>query len=214
MLPTRVLIATVNPLFRDGLRKALSGWAAIEVVADTGDGRSAVSLAVELRPRLAIVESVLPGLSGVEVARRLSAERPGTSVIVIATDANRELISWAMQAGASGFVLAEGGLIELQRAIDAVLEGKTYLSPSAEAAVIASLGEPTGETFATLTSREREVLQLLAEGHSTKKIADVMSVSAKTVETHRRQIMRKLGIHSVAGLTKFAIRHALTSVDD
>jgi len=213
-MPARVLIAIVSQICRDGLRKALSSWAAIEVVADTGDGRSAVSLAAELRPDLAIVESVLPGLGGVEVTRHLVAEHPGMQVIVISMDADRELIGRAMRAGASGFVLAEGGLAELQRAIGDVLEGKTYLSPSAEAAVIASLGEPTSEPFGTLTSREREVLQLLAEGNSTKKIADVLCVSAKTVETHRRHVMRKLGIHSVAGLTKFAIRHALTSVND
>ncbi len=212
-MPRRVVVALVSQIYRDSLKEALASRA-LQVVADVGDGRSAVSIAAELRPKLVIVESVLPELGGVEVTRQVVVACPGVKVILISLDANRELVSRAMRAGASGFVVADGGLDELLRAIDVVLEGRTYLSPSAEAAVIASLGEPVSEAFGTLTTREREVLQLLAEGKSTKKIADVLCVSAKTVETHRRQVMRKLGIHSIAGLTKFAIRHALTSVND
>ena len=213
-MPTRVLLAIGSRTFRDGLRMALSNPATIQVVADTGDGRSAISLAAESRPDLTILEPVLPGLGGVDLTRHLVTEHPGMRVVVISSDADRDLISRSLRAGAAGFVLADGGLVELRRAIDTVQEGKTYLSPSAEAAVIASLGKPTSETFGALSPREREVLQLVAEGKSTKKIADVLCVSTKTVETHRRQVMRKLGIRSIAGLTKFAIRHALTSVND
>jgi two-component system, NarL family, response regulator NreC len=213
-MPTRVLIALGRQVWRDSFRLALTTWA-VEVVGETGDGRDAVSLAAKLRPDVVVVEANLPGLNGPDVVRGVITESPGVSVIVISAHADWELVTRAMKAGASAYVLDDGGLEELKRAFDAVVEGRVYLSPAAEMAVLGSLGRLTQDEAAhLLTPREREVLQLLAEGKPTKEAADILNVSVKTIETHRRQVMRKLGIYSIAGLTKFAIRTRIISLDD
>jgi DNA-binding NarL/FixJ family response regulator len=213
-MPTRVLVALGRQVWRDSLHIVLADWA-MEVVAVTGDGRDAVSLAAKLRPDVAIIDAILPGLNGPDVARLIVTESPGVSVIVMSPHADWELVTRAMKAGASAYVLADGGLEELKRAFDAVADGRIYLSPVAESAVLGSLDRPSQDDAANLlTVREREVLQLLADGKPTKEAADILKVSAKTIETHRRQIMKKLGIYSIAGLTKFAIRHRIIPFDD
>jgi DNA-binding NarL/FixJ family response regulator len=214
-MQTRVLVALGSRLYRDGLGAALASWPGVEVIADTGDGREAVALATELRPNIAIVEPNLPTLNGIDATRRIVSECPGASVIAVSMHADSVLVARLMRAGASAYILADGGLSELRRAIEAVSDGRKYVSPAAGTAVLASLDRlSTDESDRLLTAREREVLQLLAEGKPTKRIADLLGVSAKTVETHRRQIMKRLGIYDVAGLTKFAIRHGLTSLND
>lgn len=214
-MPTRVLIALGSRVCRDGLRVAISSWPGVEVIADTGDGQEAVALATDLRPNIAIVEPNLPTLNGIDATRRIVSECPGASVIAVSMQADSELVARLMRAGASAYVLADGGLADLRRAVEAVSEGGTYISPAAGMAVLASLNRlSTDESARLLTAREREVLQLMAEGKPTKRIADLLGVSVKTVETHRRQIMKRLGIYDVAGLTKFAIRHGLTTIND
>jgi len=214
-MPTRVLIAVGQQVWRDSLHIALSNWDGVEVVAQTGDGREAVSLAIQLRPDIAVVEAMLPGINGPDVARLVAAEKLSVAVIVIASHADWDVVARSMRAGASGYVLAGGGLDELRRAFEAVAEGRIYMSPAAETAVLTSLERLTQDATANiLTPREREVLQLMSEGRATKEIADALDVSAKTIETHRRQLMKKLGIFSVALLTKFAIRNRLTSLDE
>lgn len=214
-MPTRVLIAVGHRVWRDSLRIALSDWGGVDVVAQTGDGREAVSLATRLRPDIAVIEAMLPGINGPDVARLVTAEKLGVSVIVIASHADWAVVARSMRAGASGYVLADGGLDELRRAFEAVAEGHIYISPAAETTVLSSLEKLGDDAIADiLTPREREVLQLMSEGKPTKEIAGTLNVSAKTVETHRRQLMKKLGIFSVARLTKFAIRNRLTSLDE
>lgn len=162
-----------------------------------------------------IVEPILPRLNGEEVTRLIVSECPDTSVIAISTQADRELVTRSTRAGASAYVLADGGIAELLHAFWAVSEGRTYIGPDAEKAMFASLGRlSTDASDSILTTREREVLRLMAEGKPTKEIANVLNVSVKTVETHRRQIMKRLGIYDVAGLTKFAIRNGITSIND
>jgi DNA-binding NarL/FixJ family response regulator len=213
-MPTRVLIAVGRQVWRDSLCIALAKWA-IEVVGETGDGREAISLAAQLRPDVVVVEATLPGLNGPDVTRLIVVESPGVPVIVISPHADWEIVARSMRAGASAYVLADGGLDELKRGFDAIAEGRVYMSPAAESAVLGSLDRLGRDSAVNLlTPREREVLQLLADGKPTKEAADILGVSIKTIETHRRQIMKKLGIYSVAGLTKFAIRNRIISLDD
>ncbi len=213
-MPTRVFIAVGRQVWRDSLRIALSNWG-LDVVATTGDGRDAVSLLTKLRPDVAVIESVLPGLNGADVIRIVRADHPGIAVIAIAPHADWDAVTRSMRAGAAAYVLADGGLDELRKAFDAVAMRRVYMSPSAESVVLSSLDRMDRSVSASILSpREREVLQLMSEGKPTKETAGILKVSVKTVETHRRQLMKKLGIYSVAGLTKFAIRNGLTSVDD
>jgi DNA-binding NarL/FixJ family response regulator len=212
-MPSRVLIALGRRVCRDGLRQALATWPEFEVVGETGDGSEVTAIAAKAHPDLVITEATLPGLNGAGVARQVATELSGVRVLVMCAHADWEFVTGAMRAGATACVLTEGGLAELRRALDAVVKGETYMSPAAERIVISSLDRLATDGAIGLSPREGEVLQLLAEGMSTKRIAEALSVSVKTVETHRRQIMEKLGIRSVAGLTKFAIRHGITSVN-
>ncbi len=213
-MATRVLLALGSRLCLDGLRQVLAARGDIDIVAETTDGREAVALAEGLRPDIVVVDATLPGLNGAEATRQIVAVAAGVPVIVVSVRADWERVTRAMRAGASGYVLADGGLSELRRAFEAVSGGGTYLSPAAETLLMRSLDRLDRDGAGGLSGREREVLQLLAEGRTTREIAEALSVSVKTVETHRRQIMRKLGIRHVAGLTKFAIRHGITSLDD
>jgi two-component system response regulator NreC len=214
-VPTRVLIALGRHVCLDGLHQALDAWVGVEVVGATGDGREVVALAAELRPDVVVLDSTLPSLNGPDAARLIVSEHPKVAVIVVSINADWELVTRSMKAGASAYVLADGGLAELRRAFDAIAQGALYLSPAAETAVLTSLDRLSQDAAANiLTAREREVLQLIAEGKPTKEAANALGVSVKTIETHRRQIMRKLGIFSIAGLTKFAIRNRLTSLNE
>jgi DNA-binding NarL/FixJ family response regulator len=197
---------------RDGLRQLLKDHQSSEIVGEADNGRSGVAMVRELRPDIALLEVNLPDLNGVETTRQLVAECPGISVIVVSVTADWHLVTGILRAGAQAFVLADGGIDEIEQAIRAVSEGNVYLSPVVETRVITAL-DRVGETQSLLTPREREVLQLIAEGKTTRQVADILYVSVKTVETHRRQIMGKLGIHSVAGLTKYAIRQGITTAD-
>jgi DNA-binding NarL/FixJ family response regulator len=171
-------------------------------------------LAAEVRPDITILEINLPGLNGIDTTRRLLQTHPSMSVIAISVSADWEAVAGIMEAGASGYVLADGGVEELGVAIENCEKGLVYMSPRAENVVIRSLDRFTSPTRTKiLTHREREVLQTLAEGKSTREAAAALGVSTKTIETHRRRIMEKLGIHSIAGLVKYAIRHGITSVN-
>ena len=213
-MPTRVLIAIGQHVWRDTLRVALANCG-FDVVADTGDGREAVALAIEHQPNVVVIQSVMPGLNGADATRMILAEVPELAVVMVSVYADWDVVTRAMRAGASAYVLADGGLEELRRALAAVAEGQIYMSPAAEAAVVSSLDQLSRDDVANiLTPREREVLKLLAEGKPTKETAEILKVSPKTIETHRRQLMKKLGIYTVAGLTRFAIRTHLTSLED
>ena len=212
MAGLRVLIAEDHALVRAGLRKLLESLPALEVVGEAGDGRDALAQVAAKKPDVALLDIAMPGLNGLETAERIVAEQPGTKVILLSMHANEEYVLQALRAGVAGYILKDSALTELELAIQAVRRGDTYLSP----AVSRHIGEyvrRTGEATPreSLTQRQREILQLIAEGKSTKGIAGMLGVSVKTVETHRSQLMNKLDIHDIAGLVRYAIRIGLVT---
>ena len=192
----------------------------MEVVAEANDGRSAVQLAQELQPDVVVMDVGMPGLNGIEATRQITNREPDAKVVALSMHSDRRFMGEMLKAGAKGYLLKDGAFEELATAIRSVVANKVYLSPRIADVVVDDYvrrtpGQNGSDTsaFAKLTPREREVLQLMAEGRATKEIAMDLKVSIKTVETHRRQIMEKLQIHSVAELTKYAIREGLTSLD-
>jgi DNA-binding NarL/FixJ family response regulator len=203
---------------REGLRSLIEKQPEMEVVGEAGDGRTTVRLVKRLSPDVVIMDITMPGMNGIEATRQITANFPGVKVVPLSTHSDRQFVLEVLRAGASGYVLKDCAFEELGRAIHAVASNQVYLSPGIANVVVESAltHEPTSDhqAFSGLTSREREVLQLLAEGESTKEIGFHLNLSAKTVESHRWKIMNKLGVHSVAELTKYAIREGLTSLED
>jgi len=213
----KVLIADDHQIVRQGLRTLLEREPDLKVVAQTEDGRSTVRLARELAPEVIIMDVAMPDLNGIEATRQIVTERPQVKVIALSMYADRRFVVNMLKAGASGYLLKDCAYEELVRAIRVVLAHKTYLSPGVTDIVVKDYVQGTPDqgasVFSLLSPREREVLQLMSEGKSTNQIADSLHVSVKTIETHRQQVMHKLNIHNVAGLTKYAIREGLTSVE-
>ncbi len=216
MRSIRVLLVDDHDLFRAGLRVLLQDLGGFEVVAEAGDGREALRLLGEHRPDVVLMDLMMPGLNGLEATARVAREFPGVRVLVLSMNAAEEFVLPAVRAGASGYVLKNVRPAELEQAIRAVARGETYLTPAVSGHLIddyrrRTAGEP--DSLDKLTRRQREVLQLIAEGHSTKEIARRLGVSVKTVETYRSQLMDALDIHDIAGLTRYAIRKGLVSPD-
>ena len=214
----RILLADDHKIVRDGLRSLLTQQHDMEVVAEAVNGRMAVELASTLSPNVAILDIGMPELNGIDATKKLMAEVSGVRVIALSMHSDRRFVEGMLQAGATGYLLKDCAFEELVRAVRAVVNGQIYLSPGISGVLVADYlsksSAPAGAARDVLTSREREVLQLLAEGHGTKVIASRLHVSVKTIETHRHRIMRKLDLHSVAELTKYAIREGLTHLDD
>ncbi len=212
----RILIADDHRLMREGLRAMLTKEAGWEVAGEAGDGRTAVQLAQTLRPDVVIMDITMPGLNGIEATRQLVATGRTVKIIALSMHADRRYAAEGLRAGASGYLLKDSAFDELARAIEVVMARGAYLSPAITDMVVrdyvAKAGVEDEAAFSVLTPREREVLQLMAEGESTKGIAARLAVSVKTVESYRQQIMEKLDLHSVAELTKYAIREGLTSL--
>lgn len=215
-MSTRVLIADDHKIFREGLRALLEKQRGIEVVAEAKDGLEAVRFAQKLIPDVVIMDVAMPEKNGMEATRETLEVLPKTKVIALSMHSDRRFVLQMLKAGAVGYLLKDSAFEELAAAIQAVVSGQTYLSPKITDVVIKeylhSQARSEASVFTILTHREREVLQLLAEGKSTKEIAATLHVSVKTIETHRQQVMDKLDIHSVAELTKYAIREGLTSL--
>jgi two-component system, NarL family, response regulator NreC len=211
------IIADDHKIMREGLRSLLEKSGRFECIAEADDGYQAVRLAKELHPDIVIMDIAMPNLNGIEATRQIKTELPEVEVIVLSMHATRNYVSQVLQAGASAYLLKDSAFEELSTALLAISRGGMYLSPAiAKAAALANLkggssagGGALGEN---LTKRELQVLQLIAEGRSTKDIAARLSLSVKTVETHRKQIMDKLEIRSIAGLTKYCIREGLTTL--
>ena len=212
MSPT-ILIADDHRLLREGLR-ALLERGGFSVVGEADNGRSAVKLAKQLQPDIVITDIGMPDLNGVDATRQICAEAPRSKVLALSMHTESRLVLGILEAGASGYLLKDSAFEELSLAIEAISKGQNYLSPAIAGVVVKqSLGQlrsKAGLPLSELSKREREILQLIAEGKSTKKIAATLHVSVKTVETHRKQIMDKLDIHSVAELTKYAVREGVT----
>jgi len=211
----RILLADDHDIVRQGLRSLLEKQPDMQVVGEAADGRTAVALALELSPDIIVMDITMPGLNGIEATRQIHAERPLARIIALSMHSTRRFMAEILKAGASSYLLKESVVGELVTAIRTVRAGNAYLSPRATDVVVDEYVRHSphehGASFGTLTAREREVLQLIAEGKSTKEAANMLQVSVKTIESHRAQIMAKLRIHSVAGLTKFAINEGLTS---
>ena len=212
-MPHTILIADDHRLLREGLR-ALLERDGFHVVAEADNGRSAVRLAKQLQPDIVITDIAMPDLNGVEATRQISAEAPRSKVLALSMHTQSRFVLGILEAGASGYLLKDSAFEELSVAINAILKNQIYLSPAIAGVVVQqSLGHSlskSGSSQSELSKREREVLQLIAEGKSTKKIAAMLHISVKTVETHRKQIMDKLDIHSVAELTKYAVREGVS----
>lgn len=216
-MSTKILLADDHKITRQGLRSLLEDQPDMEVIAEADQGRTAVSLAAELRPNVVIMDVTMPDLNGIEATKQILAHSPNIKIIALSMHSDTLFISEMLKSGASGYLLKDCAFDELADAIRSVVAGKMYLSPSISGIVVDDylhrLSKVEAPDSNTLTDREREVLQLIAEGKSTKQTALKLHVSIKTIETHRRQIMHKLNIFSVAELTKYAVRKGLTSLD-
>jgi DNA-binding NarL/FixJ family response regulator len=212
----RILLADDHKIIVDGLRSLLEKKAEYKVIGQVSDGLAAVRLADELAPALIIMDITMPGLNGIEATRRILERNPKIKIIILSMHADGRFIAEALKSGASGYLLKDSAFQELSAAIPAVMKNQTYLSTAITDIVIKDyihhLERQGAGAFDILTAREREVLQSLSEGLATKQIAARLGISVKTVETHRTQIMVKLNIHSVAELTKYAIREGITSL--
>ena len=211
------LIADDHRIMREGLRSLLEKSGSFECIAEADDGYQAVKLAKELHPDIVIMDIAMPNLNGIEATRQIKTDLPEIQVIALSMHATRNYVAQVLQAGASAYLLKDSAFEELSTALLAISSGGMYLSPAiAKTAVIASFkgGSSSGGRGLTenLTKRELQILQLIAEGRSTKDIAAMLLVSPKTVETHRKQIMDKLEIRSIAGLTKYCIREGLITL--
>lgn len=214
----RILLADDHMILRQGLRGLLEGQPDFTVVAEAADGREAVLAAGSHEPDVAIIDIGMPGLNGIDATRQLLAASPQTRVVGLSMHADRHFVTEMLKAGAQGYLLKNCAFEELTTAIRTVLAGQIYLSSHINALLLRDYvriaqREDTS-AFGLLSPREREVLQMLAEGESVKKMAAGMGVSVKTVETYRQQIMEKLGVQSIAKLTKYAIREGLTELED
>jgi len=213
----RVLLADDHTIMRSGLRSLLEKESDMEVVGEADNGRRTVQLARELSPDVVIMDISMPDLNGIEASRQIVSDVPDVKVVALSMHSDEQFVGQMLDSGATGYLLKDCALEELCRAIRVVVANKSYLSPGIADIVVKtyrrelSRAEPAGPP--ELTPREREVLQLVAEGNSSKKIASRLHVSIKTVEAHRHQIMDKLNIRSVAELTKYAIRKGITSLE-
>jgi DNA-binding NarL/FixJ family response regulator len=209
----RVFLVDDHRMMRDGLR-AILDKSGHQTVGEAGSGREALTLAQQADPQVVIMDISMPGLNGVDATQRLLAELPRVKVIALSMSADRRYVLAMFAAGARGYLLKNSAADELLQAIRTVMDGLTYVSPSIAATVVdSSLVAASSRANQRLSVREREVLQLIAEGLSSKAIATQLTVAVSTVDTHRRQIMEKLNLHTVAQLTKYAIREGLTSIE-
>jgi len=214
----RVLLVDDHKIIREGLRSLLNKTPDIEVVAEAENGRMARQLAREVMPDVIVMDISMPGLNGIEATRQILAAFPDIKVITLSMHPDNRLVVGMLDAGASGYVLKDCTFEELEKAIRTAMANQIYLSPRLIRDIVEYQVRNSSQTksspFSILTGKEREVLQLVVEGRNTKQIAWLLNVSTKTVEAHRNKIMTKLNIHSISGLTKYAIREGLTSLDD
>lgn len=219
MTKMRIVLADDHTLVRGGIRALLESIPGVEVVAESGDGREALERIVEHEPEVALLDIGMPGMNGLEVARQAAKSAPRTKVVILSMHADAAYVKQALQAGVAGYMLKGAAVAELPLALQSVMRGETYLTPKISHAVVHGLlhegpqGADEASSSEGLTRRQREILQLIAEGKSTKEIAQILDVSVKTVETHRMRLMDRLGIHDVPGLVRYAIRAGIVSSD-
>jgi two-component system nitrate/nitrite response regulator NarL len=213
--PIRLLIVDDHPVVRRGIRMSLAQNPRVQIVGEGGDGREALLLARELKPDVVLMDIDMPQMNGLAVTDLLRREMPDVKVLILSTYSNSDYVMRIIQCGARGFVLKEAAPEEVVQAIEAVQKGATHFSPEVARVALNQVVRGNGDTNAPLTrltNREREVLLYIAEGFSNKEIATQLDIGVRTVETHRERIMRKLDIHSIAGLTRFAIAQGIVSL--
>ncbi len=212
----KILIADDHRILREGLRRVIEKDAGLKIIAEAVDGQSAVTLARELSPDVVIMDITMPGLNGIEATRRILSEAPNIKILALSMHSDEQFVVAMLKAGASGYFLKECAEEKLLHAIRAVVGGETYLCSKIASIVVEdylhALSKRRATMAANLTASEREVLQLVSEGQTSKEIAARLHMSSKSVETHRRKIMDKLNLHSIAGLTKYAIQNGMTSL--
>ena len=213
----RIIIADDHQIVRQGLRVLIEKEPDMEVVGEAEDGQATVSLAKELHPHIVLMDIKMPDLNGIEATRQILTDMPDVKIIALSMYPDQRFVMNMLKSGARGYLLKDSAFEELAQAIRLVMANKTYLCPLVTEVVVkdlVTLNPASNQTaLAVLTSREREVLRLLAEGKRTSQIAQLLDISVKTVDTHRQQIIHKLGIRSLAELTKYAIREGLTSLE-
>ncbi|HXO65922.1 MAG TPA: response regulator transcription factor [Steroidobacteraceae bacterium] len=215
-IPIRVMLADDHTLFRAGLRALLRALDDIEVVAEGADGREALRLIAAHRPDVALMDIMMPELNGLDAAARVARAFPRTRVVIVSMNADEDSVLKALRAGAAGYLVKSADPAELELAIRATARGETFLSSVVSEHLVAACVKRVDSertSLERLTQRQREVLQLVAEGHTTKEIATKLGIGVKTAETYRGELMRALGIHDVATLTRYAIRTGLVSLD-
>lgn len=210
----RILLADDHRLVRQGLRKMLEEHPEWQVVAEAGDGREAVRLAEESKPDVAIIDVAMPLLNGVETTRQISRRAPRVHILVLSMHADEAYVTQIMKAGAIGYLLKDSADVDLMKAVTAVAQGQSFFSPAVARLMLDDYvkpkadGEPT-DRYETLSDREREVFQLVAEGKSNKEVAAILFISVNTVETHRARILEKLNVHSAAEIVLYAVRRGV-----
>jgi DNA-binding NarL/FixJ family response regulator len=209
----RILVADDHTLMRAGLASLIARLSDMEVVGEASDGRQAMRMVRELKPDMVLMDIAMPGLNGLEAAERIHGLEPQIKIIILSMHANEDYVAQALKAGAAGYLLKDAATTELEMALKSVAMGQFYLSPAISRQVVDNFlrGGPSG--LDVLTPRQREILQLIAEGKSTREIADTLHLSVKTVETHRTQLMDRLDIHDMAGLVRYALRKGLITAD-
>ena len=213
----RVLLVDDHKLLREGLRKILESASGIEVVGEADDGRSALLAVAQFHPEIVVMDVGMNGMNGIDATQCLRKDHPKVRVVALSTHADKRYVRNMIRAGAAAYVLKESASEDLLRAVRAAAQGEHYLSPQITGCLLESWSVPhvseSSTAYEVLGAREREVLRLLSEGKSSKEIAAELALSIKTVETHRRNITQKVGLHSVAELTKYAVREGLTTLE-
>lgn len=222
MKPIRVLLVDDHALVRAGFRSLFENITGVEIVAEAKDGREALLMIQEKTPDIVLMDIAMPKLNGLDATARVSRDFPDVRVIILSMHATEEFASQALQIGATGYLIKDSSLSELELAVRSVAKGETYLSPVVSKHVIKDylrrtsgidrLGDEAGP-YQILTPRQREVLQLIAEGHTSHEMAQILHISVKTVETHRKHIAERLNIHDIAGLVRYAVRIGLVTTE-
>lgn len=211
----QLLLVDDHPIFREGLKGLLEKEPDMMVVGEAGNGKEALRIARDLRPDVIILDISMPEMNGIEVTRKIVAELPGTKVLILSMESDRRFVVETLGAGAMGYIMKEAVFAELAIAIRTVADNETYLGPRITEMIVKDyiqrIPDQVPLTFTLLTTREREIVQMIADGRNSKEIAYQFGVSIKTVEVHRHNIMKKLNLTSVAALTKYALREGLTS---
>lgn len=215
--PLSIILADDHSLVRAGIRTLLEKLPGVTIVAESGDGRETLALVHQHNPDIVIMDITMPSLNGLDATARILRECPRTKVLILSMHTGEDYVLQALRAGATGYLLKDAATAELRLALEAVQRGETYLSPAISKEVLARYqqlaNDPKADTTKTLTPRMREIVQLIAEGRSTKEIAFLLNLSVKTIETHRMHLMARLGLHDVAGVVRYALRTGLISAE-